>query len=520
MRILQVLHEFPPDAWAGVGLVTLQLSQALQARGHEVAVLTRIDDPDAEEFSLREEQRYDLEVIAVVNNYTKITSLRSTYDNDFFTEPFIQLLTRVRPDVVHFQHVAHFSPNLIMTAAELGYPTVLSLHDFYFACHLLHLVDQQNVLCPGPDRGERCVACLRAHGAAEEIRARFLFMDNALQTADLVLAPSQFLAQRMAQYFPAIAPRLRVAPLGVDRPPLVRREERRPGQPLRILYAGVLIPQKGAHVLLEAVQELPPQGFRISLYGNVLAYWQPYVDHLYEMAKGLPVRFSGVYAHDELGAILAQHDVLVVPGICEETFSLLTREALLAGLPVIAARRGALPEAIRDGENGFFFEPEDPADLRRRLLRLVEDPDLLARLREPQPRVRTVAEYTEEIEAMYQEVCSDAFRAEVLPQRLAARRKRVGDLQQRNAALQTELEKWRARHAVVEGQRSCETAQLRRERDEARAMLEEKERQLQEHQARLQAIYQSTTWKLYRCYCVLSDYAYQRPLSWLRRWLR
>jgi vacuolar-type H+-ATPase subunit I/STV1 len=193
---------------------------------------------------------------------------------------------------------------------------------------------------------------------------------------------------------------------------------------------------------------------------------------------------------------------------------------LLAGLPVIAARRGALPEAIRDGENGFLFEPEDPADLRRCLLRLVENPDLLERFRESQPRVRTVAEYTEEIEAMYQEVCSDAFRTEVLPRRLVAQRKRVADLQQQNAALQTELEKWRARHAVAEGQRSCETAQLRRERDEARAMLEETERQLQEHQTRLQTIYQSTTWKLYRLYCVCSDYAYQRPLSWLRRWLR
>jgi glycosyltransferase involved in cell wall biosynthesis len=519
MRILQVLHEFPPDAWAGVGLVALQLSHALQTRGHEVIVITRIGDPKAEEFSLREERRYGLEVIAFVNNYTKITSLRLTYDNDFFTEPFIQLLTRVRPDVVHFQHVAHFSPNLITTAAELGYPTVLALHDFYFACQLIHLVDQQSRLCPGPDRGERCIACLGAPDAAEEVRARYHFMDNALQTADLVLAPSQFLAKRMAQYFPAIAPRLRVTPLGVDRPRLVQREERQPGQPLRILYVGVLIPQKGAHILLEAVQAMPPQAFTISLYGNVLEPWRSYVDRLHNMAEGLPVRFGGVYAHDELGAILAQHDVLVMPGVCEETFSLMTREALLAGLPVIAARSGALPEAIRNGENGFLFEPEDPADLRRCLLRFVENPDLLARLREPRPRVRTVAEYAEEMEAIYQEVCSDAFRVAVLQQRLATHRQTIVELRRWNTALQTKLETERAQYAATEAQRSCEAAKLTRERDEARAALHEKECQLQEHQMRLQAIYQSTTWRLYNFY-VAFGHAMQRPLQLLRRWLK
>ena len=98
-----------------------------------------------------------------------------------------------------------------------------------------------------------------------------------------------------------------------------------------------------------------------------------------------------MYAPDELSTILARHDVLVVPSICEETFSLVTREALQAGLPVIAARRGALPEVIQDGVNGLLFEPENAHDLRRCLERLRTDTRLREQLRPAATPIRDPA---------------------------------------------------------------------------------------------------------------------------------
>jgi glycosyltransferase involved in cell wall biosynthesis len=50
-------------------------------------------------------------------------------------------------------------------------------------------------------------------------------------------------------------------------------------------------------------------------------------------------------------------DVVVVPSIWPETYSIVIREAFACGIPVIASRLGALPEGIRDGENGLLFEP-------------------------------------------------------------------------------------------------------------------------------------------------------------------
>lgn len=400
MRILQVVHGFPPDAWAGTELVTYFLSQTLAARGHQVSILTRIEDPTAEDFSLREEREGDLTVFRVVNNHRQVTTFRLFYDNPFYDDLFRHLLERLHPDVVHFQHIGHFSASLLPLAASLGCPTVLSLHDFFFSCQRIHLIDGEGKLCPGPERGQRCIPCLKGAASSDDVFHRFACMEEALRAADVVLTPSVFLQERMQSYFPSIQERLRIVPLGV-KPMQAQARQRQPGERFRLLYVGLLFPPKGAHVLIEALKGLSTDTFEVSIYGAVLPDWQPYVDRLRENARDLPVHFFGDYAHDQLGAILSTHDVLVMPMICEETFSIVTREAMLAGLPVVAARRGALPAVVEDDVNGLLFEPENASDLRRCLVRLLTEPDLLPRLRPTALQVKTVDVYAAEMEHVY-----------------------------------------------------------------------------------------------------------------------
>ena len=56
MRIVQVVHGLPPHERAGTEILTLELSRALQARGHQVTIIARTFAPEREEFSLQEEQ--------------------------------------------------------------------------------------------------------------------------------------------------------------------------------------------------------------------------------------------------------------------------------------------------------------------------------------------------------------------------------------------------------------------------------------------------------------------------------
>ena len=415
MNIVQVVHGLPPQERAGVEILTLELSRALQARGHKVTIIGRTAAPEREEFSFQEEQdEHGPHIVRIVNNYTRTTAFRLHYDNPFFDAAFRRLLDRCGADIVHFQQVAHLSASLIPSVSSLGYPTLLSLHDFFFACHLVQLIDRADRLCPGPQQGERCVACLHDLASAEAARHRFTFMTQVLRVPQRVIAPSAFLARRMTDEFPFLHDRLQVIAPGLPLPPGAGRNRpaqseaagaaRSPGQPLRIVYVGVLLPHKGAHVLIDALNGMSADRVHTSFYGAEVAARRAYAEQLREDAAGLSVHWGGVYERSALQTILAEHDVLVMPVIWEETFSLVIREALQAGLPVIAARRGALPEIIEDGRNGLLFEPENAADLRRCLRRLLDEPGLLARLRPDRFAWRDADAYAQDIERTYQEV--------------------------------------------------------------------------------------------------------------------
>ena len=429
MRIVQVVHGLPPQNRAGSEILTLELSRALQARGHHVTIIARTFAPECEEFSLQEEQdEHGLRIIRLVNNGTRTTHFRLHYDSPFFHDTFRRLLHQCRADIVHFQHVAHLSASLIPCVSSLGYPTVLSLHDFFFACSLIQLIDGADQLCPGPQRGERCVACLHDLASAEAVRHRFAYMTQVLQVPRRVIVPSAFLARRTVDDFPFLHDRLQVIAPGLPLPPGSAQdgyaqsdeaeevdtarntpvELRPPGQPLRIVYVGVLLPHKGAHVLIDALRGIPTDRIHASFYGAEVAGRQAYAEQLRESATGLPVHWGGVYDRSELQAILAEHDVLVMPVIWEETFSLVTREALQAGLPVIAARRGALPDIIQDGRNGLLFEPENAEDLRRCLRRLLDEPDLLAQLKSDPFTWRDADAYARDVEQAYETVLAQS----------------------------------------------------------------------------------------------------------------
>ena len=410
MRIVQVVHGLPPQNMTGTELLTLELSRALQARGHQVTVIARTAAPEAAEFSVQYEQDIapdtgqdighapdtsdrGVHIIRIVNNHTQTQSFQSQYDNAFFDHTFRQVLRDCQADIVHFQHVVHLSAGLIPFVSDLGYPTILSLPDFFFACHLVHLVDRTDRPCPGPQQGKRCVPCLRGVASAKEVRDRFSYLTRVLKVPHRIVVPSAFFADRIVADFPFLDDRLTVIPPGLPAPDALAAPgvspgptRRPPDGPLRILYLGILLPHKGAHVLLEALKRMPPGRVQVSVYGAEVAFRRDYADRLRQTAAGLdkrsvPVRFCGAYQRAELSAILARHDVCVMPSICEEPFSLVTREALQAGLPVLAARHGALPEVIRDGDNGLLFKPNDAEDLGGCLRRLVDEPGLLDQLR-------------------------------------------------------------------------------------------------------------------------------------------
>ena len=66
-------------------------------------------------------------------------------------------------------------------------------------------------------------------------------------------------------------------------------------------------------------------------------------------------------------------DAFIFPSTTE-TFGLVALEAMACRLPVIAARTGGVLDTVVDGENGLFFDPQQPAEMRQRVLQLRDQP--------------------------------------------------------------------------------------------------------------------------------------------------
>ncbi|MEO2166939.1 MAG: glycosyltransferase, partial [bacterium] len=153
--------------------------------------------------------------------------------------------------------------------------------------------------------------------------------------------------------------------------------------------------------ILEAMRLVPELPLQLDLHGR---RWpdDPYEKTLFPLleAEGR-AQAHGRFADDELPGILAAADLLVVPSTCPESFGLATREAFLAGRPVLSTDRGALPESVHEGEDGLLVPAEDPAALAASLRRLIEEEGLLARLSmgAATARPRTMDDYAAELEA-------------------------------------------------------------------------------------------------------------------------
>jgi glycosyltransferase involved in cell wall biosynthesis len=87
------------------------------------------------------------------------------------------------------------------------------------------------------------------------------------------------------------------------------------------------------------------------------------------------VQFTGFLDKRGIGRWMRNTDIFVLPSH-SEGFPFTVLEAMSRGLPVVAARTGALPDMIEDGENGYLIPIRDPGALAVAIRRLASDGDL------------------------------------------------------------------------------------------------------------------------------------------------
>lgn len=221
-----------------------------------------------------------------------------------------------------------------------------------------------------------------------------------LATVAAIVCVGDELAERTRAALPArLAERVRVVRNGIDterfRPgPSPRGPQLAAGGPLRAMFVGRVIPEKGPDVLIRAAGLLPSGAVDVVIVGSHGfardAPLSPYEQELRVIAaqSGVPVRFEPFVDRDRLPELLREADVLIVPSTWNEPGALAAGEGMASGLPVVASRVGGLPGIV--GDAGILVPPNDPEALAVALRTLIDDPFERARRAEAS-RARAVA---------------------------------------------------------------------------------------------------------------------------------
>ena len=398
MRVMLVVHGFPPAAHGGTEVYVHDLAVALAALPHtEVAVLTRHADSSRPELELRRGRAGHVTVFSINNTFQLCADFEESYRNPQLLRVAAGAIDEFAPDVVHIQHLTCLSADLPGEIAGRGIPVALTLNDYWLACHRGQLFDLDGARCAGPFEGG-CARCIppgalagpRSYASARYVRNlpvpgaahavdlavklvdrlrapastraatedRLRHMRESVAWADRILAPSETIADVFRRF--GVPPdRLVRCNQGISLAPF-EGQRRLPSDRLRVAFAGGLIPSKAPHILLDALELLPPDSVTVDLLGGGGAYHgqQHYADALTARLGHPAIRRLGPVPHSRMAAALHDVDVLVVPSLWIENAPFIIREAFAAGAPVIASNLGGMAEMVKDGVDGFCFRPE------------------------------------------------------------------------------------------------------------------------------------------------------------------
>lgn len=369
MKILFINSLYPPHIGGGAEIILQRTAEGLQKRGCNVVVLATGPDPGLSEDSLNRIKVYRA---GLRNFYWHHTAqrpgrlsrlgwhIRDRYNNGM-REYVRDVISAEQPDLVVCHNLSGWSVSAWDEISAAGLPIVQVLHDMY-------------LLCPRSTMFKKGKSCERQCASCQQFRKGH---DQRSAQVATVIGVSRFMLDILQGqgYFKGAQAHVVHNSSPFAAPPVNPRQATGLGArtPLRFGYMGTLSEAKGVRWLIEQFQRLP---FDATL--QIAGRGQLNDEAQFKALVTSPnISFVGYQTPE---AFYSQVDVAVVPSIWSEPFGMVAVEACAHSLPVIASRMGGLPELIQDHINGLLCSPDDPDSLGLAMLRLHQQPDLLARL--------------------------------------------------------------------------------------------------------------------------------------------
>ena len=396
MKILKVIHGYPPLYNAGSEVYSQLLCHGLAQRNHEVNVFTREENSFANDFTLRQSQDPANSEITLHIINIPVEKFRYRYQHNQVDQIFTKILLQIKPDVVHIGHLNHLSTSLIFEIAKHNIPIVYTLHDYWLMCPRGQFIQRNSLnnedlwaLCDRQNNQKCATQCYAGYFSGDPnetpidiaywenwVNRRMVNIRKITQYIDCFIAPSHYLYNRYIQEFNLPKNKIIYLDYGFDLQRLKNRK-RISQDPFTFGYIGTHIPAKGIQLLISAFALLKGNS-KLRIWGR---HRSQSTDGLYAIASNLPlviqkrIEWLHEYSNEHIVRDVFNYvDCIVVPSIWVENSPLVIHESLQVRVPVITANIGGMAEYVQHEKNGLLFEHRCISSLACQMQRLADNP--------------------------------------------------------------------------------------------------------------------------------------------------
>ena len=443
MNILIAVHHFPPRYQAGAELRAYRTANWMRKHGHDARVVAveHIDQGSGNGVDWQDDEYQGVPVRRLSFDLGQAPDpFVWEYDNPWIERHLAGYLSEWKPDLFHLISGYIMGAGALKAAQQAGVPAVVTLVDFWFFCRRLTLLRPTGQLSsPTMYDPRACARCYfeerrrfrlasqtapavadalwslafttglgKAFGLDETVHkfeARYRDLMQALQTATAIVCPSRFLIETFTAH-------------GIDHERLVLNTHgldtstwlpvdgpRAEDGVFRVGYIGQIEHHKGVHLIVEALGKLQSdKPIELLIYGNEQAAPR-YTESLRrQIGADARIKIMGRYKNEQVAQILSQFDALVIPSMWNEIGPWTLFEAFEVKAPVVTTDLPNMSYVVRHDQDGLLFRSGDSDDLAKQLQRLIDEPDLAARLRANIPVVKKIDEEMALLQGVYEGV--------------------------------------------------------------------------------------------------------------------
>ncbi|MCK5600803.1 glycosyltransferase family 4 protein [Candidatus Pacearchaeota archaeon] len=363
MKVLILSNLYTPNILGGAEQSAQLLAEGLLREGHEPIVVTTSNQNAIERVNgVKVYYISDLNLYWIFNHqnqkrYKKLLwHLKDIYNLKSKKE-IEKIVDLEKPDIVHTNNLAGFSVSIWALSKERGIPVVHTIRDYYLLCSKSSMFKDDKI-CK-----KQCLLC-----------KGFSFLKKYYShRVDAVVGVSNFIVNlhKSFDYFrnAKIAQGI-FNPVSMQTKASMNNHKGLRNRMLKFGFVGMISPHKGVEPILRIFKSTA--NAELYLFGRFDS--KNYKNRLNKQFNAKNIKFMGFQKKED---IYRDIDVLIVPALWNEPFGRIIPEAYTFGIPVIASKRGGIPEIVGEGKTGFLFDPNDLNSLIDEITKFIDDPTLI-----------------------------------------------------------------------------------------------------------------------------------------------